>query len=166
MLKASIPLCTLLLALSITACSKEESQAPTPASTPAAAPAADTQAESQAIRDGETAWAKEWQAKDADKIVSHYAPDAVLLVTDRPAMNGTDAIKSGIGGMLKDPHLSLTFAPTLVVVAQAGAPYNRRTSHIRTYEHTHTHTHTHIRTHTHTHTRRLTDTPHAHSRTM
>ena len=120
MLKASIPLCTLLLALSITACSKEESQAPTPASTPAAAPAADTQAESQAIRDGETAWAKEWQAKDADKIVSHYAPDAALLVTDRPAMNGTDAIKSGIGGMLKDPHLSLTFAPTLVVVAKAG----------------------------------------------
>jgi uncharacterized protein (TIGR02246 family) len=118
MLKASISLCTLLLTLSLTACSKEEAQAP--ASTPAAAPAVDPQAESQTIRDNETAWAKEWQAKDADKIVSHYAPDAALLVSDMPAMNGTDAIKSGIGGMLKDPHLSLTFAPTLVVVAKSG----------------------------------------------
>jgi uncharacterized protein (TIGR02246 family) len=80
----------------------------------------DITADSQAIRDRETAWVKDWQAKDADKIVSHYAPDGVLLIADSPAMKGSDTIKGGIGGMLKDPHLSLTFAPTAVVVAKGG----------------------------------------------
>jgi uncharacterized protein (TIGR02246 family) len=80
----------------------------------------DITADSQAIRDRETAWVKDWQAKDADKIVSHYAPDGVLLIADSPAMKGSDTIKGGIGGMLKDPHLSLTFAPTAVVIAKGG----------------------------------------------
>lgn len=116
MLKISISMCAVALVLAMSACS-QKAEAPATAA-PAAAP--DTTADSQTIRDNETTWAKEWQAKDADKIVSHYAPDAVLLVSDAPAMSGPDAIKSGIGGMLKDPHLSLTFAPTVVVVAKAG----------------------------------------------
>ena len=117
MSKVSISVCALALTLSLAACKQE-----TPAATPAAAPEAkaDTAADTQAIRDGETAWVKDWQAKDADKIVSHYSPDAVLMISDMPAMKGSDAIKGGIGGMLKDPHLSLTFAPTAVVVAKGG----------------------------------------------
>ncbi len=119
MRKISISMCALALMLTMSACS-QKAEAPATEATAAPAAAPDTTADSQAIRDGETAWAKEWQAKDADKIVSHYAPDAVLLVNDAPAMSGPDAIKSGVSGMLKDPHLSLTFAPNVVVVAKAG----------------------------------------------
>lgn len=117
MSKVLIAVSALAFTLSLAACNKE-----TPAAAPAAAPEAkaDTTADSQAIRDGETAWAKDWEAKDADKIVSHYAPDAVLLIANMPAVKGSDAIKGSIGGMLKDPHLSLTFAPTAVVVAKGG----------------------------------------------
>ncbi|HZD48156.1 MAG TPA: SgcJ/EcaC family oxidoreductase [Silvibacterium sp.] len=103
MRKFPVSVCALLLFLSLAACKDK---------------APDRTADAQAIRDNEAAWVKDWQAKDADKITSHYAPDAVLLVTNMPIMKGSDAIKSGIGTMLKDPHLSLTFSPTLVVVAK------------------------------------------------
>jgi uncharacterized protein (TIGR02246 family) len=104
MRKVSISICALVLALSTAACNK----------------AADTTADAQAIRDNEAAWVKDWQAKDVDKITSHYAPDASLLIADMPAMKGTDAIKSGIGNLLKDPHLSLVFSPSQVVIAKGG----------------------------------------------
>ena len=103
MRKVSICICTALLSLSLAACKEK---------------APDTIADAQAIKDNEAAWVKDWQAKDADKIVAHYAPDAVLMVANMPAMKGSDAIKSGIGPMLKDPHLSLTFSPTVVVIAK------------------------------------------------
>jgi uncharacterized protein (TIGR02246 family) len=106
MLKASISFCALTLVFVMTACNQT--------------PATDVQAESQAIRDNEAAWVRDWQAKDVDKITSHYAPDAAVLITDLPVMKGTDAIKGGIGGMLKDPHISLTFSPTVVVIAKSG----------------------------------------------
>lgn len=109
--KASISLGVLALTLSMTACKKE-------AAVPAPAP--DTQADSQAIRDGETAWSRDWQTKDVNKITSYYAPDAALLLANMPVMTGMDAIKAGVEEMFKDPHLSLTFSPTVVVVAKAG----------------------------------------------
>lgn len=103
MRKVSVSICTLLFSLSLTACKDK---------------APDTTADAQTIKDGEAAWVKDWQAKDVDKITAHYAPDAALLITGMPAMKGTDAIKGGVGPMLKDPHLSLTFSPTVVVVAK------------------------------------------------
>lgn len=103
MRKVAISICTVLLSLSLVGCKEK---------------APDTAADAQAIRDGEAAWVKDWQAKDPDKIVAHYSPDAVLMIAGTPAMKGTDAIKSGLGPMLKDPHMSLTFSPTAVVVAK------------------------------------------------
>jgi uncharacterized protein (TIGR02246 family) len=103
MRKLTLSVCTLLLSLSLGACKEK---------------APDTAADEKAIRDNEAAWVKDWQAKDPDKIVSHYSPDAVLLVANVPAMKGSDAIKSGIAPMLKDPHMSLTFTPTVVVIAK------------------------------------------------
>jgi ketosteroid isomerase-like protein len=74
------------------------------------APAPDTSAADQkAIRDGEVAWAAEWGAKDLDKIVSHYADDASLMVPDAPLMKGKDAIRTGIQGILTDKNVALTF---------------------------------------------------------
>lgn len=105
MFKTSVSICALLLSVSMIACKEK---------------APDTAADAQAIRDNEATWVKDWQAKDVDKITSHYAPDATLLIADVPVMKGTDAIKAGIAPMLKDPHLSLVFSPSLVVVAKSG----------------------------------------------
>lgn len=104
MRKLPLSICALLLSLSLTACKEK---------------APDTAADEKAVRDSEAASLKDWQAKDADKITSHYAPDAVLMITNLPAANGSDAIKSTVGTTLKDPHVSLTFNPTVVVLAKS-----------------------------------------------
>ena len=117
MSRVSATLCALLLSVAAVGCNK----------------APDTQSDAQAIRDSEAAAVKDWQAKDADKITSHFAPDATLLVTDVPAMKGTDAIKNGVGTMLKDPHLSLTFSPSVVVVAKDGDMAYTQGYYVMTY---------------------------------
>jgi uncharacterized protein (TIGR02246 family) len=103
MRKFPVSICALLLLLSLTACQEK---------------APDTAADEKAVRDSEAASAKDWQAKDPDKITSHYAPDAVLMLTNLPAAKGSDAIKSVVSPTLKDPHMSLTFSPTLVVLSK------------------------------------------------
>ena len=103
MRKIPISICALLVLLSLTACKEK---------------APDTAADEKAIRDNEAAWNNDWKAKDPDKIVSHYSPDAVLLVANVPAAKGTDAIRATINPMLKDPHMSLTFSPSMVVIAK------------------------------------------------
>ena len=85
------------------------------------APAPDTSAADQkAIKDGEVAWASDWAARDLDKIVSHYADDADVLNPDTPIMKGKDAIRTGIGGMLADKSLSLSFTTVSAQVSKSG----------------------------------------------
>jgi uncharacterized protein (TIGR02246 family) len=85
------------------------------------APAPDTSAADQkAIKDGEVAWASDWAAKDVDKIVSHYADDADVLPPGAPIMKGKDAIRTGLGAMLADKSLSLTFTTASAQVSKSG----------------------------------------------
>lgn len=42
----------------------------------------------RAIRESETQWARAWAAKDGDKVVSHYADDALVELADVPIMSG------------------------------------------------------------------------------
>ncbi len=92
------------------------SQAPSPM-----AASVDTRAtDEKMIRDGEVAWVADWRSKDVDKIVSHYADDANLLVAGMPIMSGKDAVKAGCKGLLEDPNLSLTFMAASVSISKTG----------------------------------------------
>jgi uncharacterized protein (TIGR02246 family) len=85
------------------------------------APPADTSAADQkAIKDGETQWAADWGAKDVDKIASHYADNATLLVPDAPAVKGKDAIKSALQSYITDDHLSMNFTTGTVATSKSG----------------------------------------------
>ena len=91
-------------------------QAPQPAAT-----APDTHdADVKAISDYETQWNSDWAAKDADKVLAHYADDAIVMTPGEAPMKGKDAIKSGLGGMMADKALSLSFKATKVDVAKSG----------------------------------------------
>ena len=84
-------------------------------------PPADTSAADQkAIKDGEVAWASDWASKDLDKIVSHYADDASLLVANLPIMKGKDTIRTGLKELLADPNLSLSFTTVSAVTSKSG----------------------------------------------
>jgi len=105
----SIQMAACVLALFLSGCA----QAPPPAP--------DTrEADAKAIRDGEDAWAKDWASKDVNKIASHYADDAALLMPDAPAIKGRAVISSALTEMVKDTNLTLSFTTTSVDVAKSG----------------------------------------------
>jgi len=101
------------MALSMSACRQEP---PTPT---AAAP--DTHnSDIKTITEDEVQWNSDLAAKDASKVLAHYADDAVLMAPGMEALKGKDAIKGGIDGMLADKALSLKFKAANVVVSTAG----------------------------------------------
>jgi uncharacterized protein (TIGR02246 family) len=82
---------------------------------------ADTRAQDEAaIRSLETAWSAALQAKDVDKFVANYAPDAVVLPPDGPIATTPADIRKAIAEFMTLPGLSMTFRPTSAFVAKAG----------------------------------------------
>ncbi len=77
-------------------------------------------ADVKAIQANETQWNQEYASKDLDKIVAHYAPDAVLIVPGGPAISGPDAIRTALKQMTADPAMVLKFQATKVDVAASG----------------------------------------------
>lgn len=83
--------------------------------------AADTrQADAQALRDTEARWNQDWAAKDTEKLLAHYADDAVLIAPGMAAASGKDAIRAGLQPMVADPALSLKFQASKVEIAKSG----------------------------------------------
>lgn len=102
----------LVMLFALAACTQQPQQ-------PAAAP--DTRAADEAaIRSVAKDWAAAAQAKDAEKFVSFYAEDAVLMLEDAPDFRGKPAIREAIAGMMQDPNFALSFETTQVEVARSG----------------------------------------------
>lgn len=59
-------------------------------------------ADARSIRDGEAQWARDWAAKDVDKVLNHYAGDASLELADVLIMKGKDAIQMSVKQALSD----------------------------------------------------------------
>lgn len=75
-------------------------------------------ADEKTIRDGEVAWSADWAAKDAEKIMGHYADNASLLVPDAPLMKGKDAIRAGLKDLLADKNLAMSFTTSAAEVSK------------------------------------------------
>lgn len=73
-----------------------------------------------ALKANEAQWVQDYASKDIDKLMAHYADDAVLMVPGEPSASGKDAIRTSMKLMLTDPTLSLKFQPTKVDVAKSG----------------------------------------------
>jgi uncharacterized protein (TIGR02246 family) len=74
----------------------------------------------KALNDNETQWNQDFASKDVDKIVAHYADDAILMNPGMPSSSGKDAIRNNLKQMVSDPALSLKFRATKVEVAKSG----------------------------------------------
>jgi len=77
-------------------------------------------ADVQAIKDVETQWNQDYVAKDLDKLVGHYADDAVLMAPGEAATVGKDAIRNALKQMVSDPTMSLKFQATKVDTSSSG----------------------------------------------
>ena len=109
MYQSYLKIAPVALALSIlTACT----QAPPP-------PPPDTRAaDEKTIRDYESQWAKEFTAKDMDKVLAHYADDGSVLMPDIGIMTGKDAIRGGLKDFLADPAFTLDLQTAKVEVSK------------------------------------------------
>lgn len=89
---------------------------------PAQPPAApDTRAaDEQAIRDGEAAWVKDFDAKDVEKVAAHYADDGTSMISEMTLMKGKDAIRAGLKEEFSDPNASLDFHPDKIEISKSG----------------------------------------------
>ena len=83
-------------------------------------PAADTASIGRALRDDETQWNADYKARDAAKLVAHYAPDGALITPGNPVMSGTDALNKGLKALVSDPALDMHFSADKVGVSESG----------------------------------------------
>ncbi|MBZ5632490.1 MAG: SgcJ/EcaC family oxidoreductase [Acidobacteriia bacterium] len=97
------------------------------AQAPPPAPPDTRAADEKTIRDMETAWVKEFAAKDIDKIVAHYAEDATVILSNAPTMAGKDAFRAGMKDFLADPKFSLDLKTAKVDVSKDGLAYSQGT---------------------------------------
>ena len=97
-------------ALLIAACS----QAPPPS------PPDTRDADAKTIRDLEESWNKDFESKDASKLIAHYTDDASLMAPGMPASHGKEAIGKVLKEMVSDSALSLKFQASRVEVARSG----------------------------------------------
>jgi uncharacterized protein (TIGR02246 family) len=74
----------------------------------------------KAIQDAEAQWNQDFAARDLEKIVGHYADDAVFMVSGSSANLGKDAIRNGLREMVSDPGMTMKFQSTKVDVAKSG----------------------------------------------
>lgn len=77
-------------------------------------------ADVKALKDNEAQWNKDFEAKDADKLLAHYTDDAVLMSPGSPAASGKEAIRKVFKEMAGDPALSLKFQASRVEVSKSG----------------------------------------------
>ena len=110
MIRLSAALLPLALILSLTSCTQA----------PASAPPDTRAADEKAISDGEVTWVADWKSKDIEKIVSHYADDAIFMEPAIPAMKGKEAIRSGLKFFLEDKNFDITFTTTRVEASKGG----------------------------------------------
>ena len=80
----------------------------------------DTAADVQAIKDNEAQWNKDYESRDVEKLIAHYADDPVLMVTGSPPAVGRDAVRGALKELATDPLLSLKFQASRVDVASSG----------------------------------------------
>ncbi len=78
------------------------------------------EADTKTIKDGEEQWNKDYAAKDVEKVMSHFADNAVLMTPFAPPNSGKDAIRKALTPLIGDPAFSLKFSPVRVEVAKSG----------------------------------------------
>jgi uncharacterized protein (TIGR02246 family) len=78
------------------------------------------EADKKAIGDMEIAWNTDREAKDAARLLAHYADDATLMEPGSPPLHGKQAIGKVLNDMVADKALSQKFRPSRIEVAASG----------------------------------------------
>ncbi|HEX8241799.1 MAG TPA: DUF4440 domain-containing protein [Allosphingosinicella sp.] len=80
----------------------------------------DREALAAQIRTLEARRVEDWASRDVERIASHYAPGASVILPCQPRVIGAARIRARIANMIGDSHLQLRFDPDRVQVAASG----------------------------------------------
>jgi ketosteroid isomerase-like protein len=80
----------------------------------------DTAAVEQELRDIETQWMGEYNARNLDALTAHYAEDAALANPGVPLAVDATSRRAALAQFVADPSLKLEFAADRVTVAKSG----------------------------------------------
>lgn len=75
-------------------------------------------ADVKAVRENQIHWGNAWKARDAQGILSHYAPSAVLYVPGHGPVPGVKAYTPFIKAVLSNPNFALSWTVDTVTVAR------------------------------------------------
>ena len=92
------------------------------------APSVDPQAEAAVIRELDRQWQAAVDARDLEACLSFYAPNAVEMQPNAPAIVGLPAIRAWFQSGLLQPGISNVFAPDTIEISASGdLAYDRGT---------------------------------------
>lgn len=114
MRRGTILAATCAAAVAVAGCSREAGDGPV------ANASVDTAAAADAIRAEEAQWNRDYAARNAEAILTHYAADGTLAGPGGPPISGSEAIGNTVRGMVADPAFRLEFASDRIEVASSG----------------------------------------------
>ena len=87
---------------------------------PQKAPATDVAAVEKELRGIETQWNADYNSRNVDAILGHYAEDAALANPGAPLVAASESRRAAITQFVSDPNLKISFASDRVQVAKSG----------------------------------------------
>jgi ketosteroid isomerase-like protein len=87
---------------------------------PSKAPATDVAAVEKELRGIETQWNADYNSRNVDAIMGHYAEDAAIANPGAPLVAASDSRRAAITQFVSDPNLKISFASDRVQIAQSG----------------------------------------------
>lgn len=87
---------------------------------PQKAPATDAAAVEKELRGIETQWNTDYNTRNVDAVMAHYAEDAALANPGAPLAAASESRRTAITQFLADPNLKISFESDRVQVAKSG----------------------------------------------
>jgi len=89
----------------------------------------------EAVEQAEEAVLAAFQAKDAERLATHYSEDATVMLAGQDPAKGRQAIAESLGGFMKDENFSIDFSNDATQVAASGDLAYTRGSYTVSYTH-------------------------------
>lgn len=87
---------------------------------PQKAPATDMAAVEKDLRAIETQWNADYNSRDVDAVMGHYAEDAAIANPGAPLVAASDSRRAAITQFVSDPNLKISFESDRVQIAKSG----------------------------------------------
>ncbi len=86
---------------------------------PSLAASGEPQGAAEAVRNADAVWAQAAGTGNVDAWMAFYARDAIVLLPDEPLASGTERIRSLVTRLLQRSHLSITWHPVRLEMAES-----------------------------------------------